>query len=60
MHFSDGDSDGEKDAAVPDVKKEEEKVFKNKGLLSEEKIKNKREYKEARKKIKLQKKKGIL
>ena len=60
MHFSDGDSDGEKAAAIPAVKKEEEKVFKNKGLLSEEKIKNKREYKEARKKIKLQKKKCIL
>ena len=46
-------SDAESDAG--DKKKE----FKNKGAVSEDKMKNKRQYKEARKKLKMKKKQGV-
>ncbi len=52
------DSDG----GSSDSEKEEKKQggFKNKGAVSEDKMKNKRAYKEARKKLKLKKKQGVM
>ena len=51
-----GDSDDEEQKSQDGKKKE----FKNKGAVSEDKMKNKREYKEARKKLKMKKKQGIM
>ena len=55
MDSEGGDSDGEE-------KKEGDKTkqFKNKGAVSADKQQNKRQYKEARKKLKLKKKQGIM
>ena len=47
------DDDGEES-------KKGEKKHVNKGALSEEKLSNKRQYKEARKKIKMGKRKGVM
>lgn len=37
-----------------------EKQYKNKGLVNEEKMKNKKQYKEAKRKIKMKQKQGTL
>ena len=51
----DNDNDSDKEE-----KKQGDKTFKNKGTVSEDKMKNKRAYKEARKKLKMKKKQGVM
>ena len=55
MHSDDEKSGSDADSDAGDKKKE----FKNKGAVSEDKMKNKRQYKEARKKLKMKKKQGV-
>ncbi len=61
MNSDGGDDDSDDDG---EEKKEgagdKAKQFKNKGAVSAEKQQNKRQYKEARKKLKLKKKQGIM
>ncbi len=51
------DSDGKEEKKQANGDKKE---FKNKGAVSSEKMQNKRQYKEARKKIKMKKRQGIM
>jgi hypothetical protein len=55
MDSGDDDNDSDKEE-----KKQGDKTFKNKGAVSEDKMKNKRAYKEARKKLKMKKKQGVM
>ena len=53
--------DGASESDDGEEKKEgDKKQFKNKGAVSAEKQQNKRQYKEARKKLKLKKKQGVM